>query len=143
MIYKMLNYMVLCLIPALAVSPALADPYDEPYAIVESGYRSVARKELPVAISSIDGVSSRNVRYSDPIAPGRHRIQVYFSGARRGTIAKATRDLDIDLQPCTRYRIVANYEILVHPIWEPKVYAEPIGECSAKFQMRAGRNQSA
>ena len=42
-------------------------------------------------------------------------------------------DVQMDLEACTRYRIVAQYEVKTGPDWKPKVYSEPIGECRAKF----------
>jgi len=113
-----------------------ADAYDQPYAQVASGYRSLVRKEMPVAIASVDGIATRNLYRTDPLAPGRHRVQVYFA-AGRPTTAKAFREVEIDMQPCTRYRIVANYRLLIHSDWEPKVYLEQIGECSDRFARRA------
>ena len=127
-----------CLVlSALAAAPAAAGLYDEPYALVESGRRSDVRKELPVVINSVDGKSTRSPRYSDPIAPGMHRIQVNFSTSSIPTL-RGFRYLDLDLKPCTRYRVVAGYQNLVHlASWEPRVYIEPIGECAGKFRADA------
>ena len=118
----------------LAAMPAFGGLYDQPYGLVESGRRSDVRKELPVVISDVDGISTRNPRYSDPITPGRHRVQVIFSFDRTPSV-KAFRWLDLDIQPCTRYRVVAAYWNRVHlSTWEPRVYVEPIGECASRFQ---------
>jgi len=47
---------VICLLPvALIAGCAAGGPYDEPYALVEGGMRSAARKELPVIINAVDG----------------------------------------------------------------------------------------
>lgn len=118
---------------ALAALPASANLYDQPYGLVESGRRSDVRKELPVVISSVDGKSTRNPKYSDPVEPGTHRIQVNFSTSSTPT-ARGFRYLDLDVKPCTRYRVVAQYQNLVHlGSWEPKIYTELIGECAARF----------
>ena len=131
-----MEWKVFLVVPALAALPASAGLYNQPYGLVESGRRSDVRKELPVVIGSVDGVSTRNPRYSDPIAPGRHRIQVNFSTSSMPT-ARAFRFLDLDIKPCTRYRVVAAYQNLVHPAsWEPRIYVEPIGECATRFQAR-------
>ena len=117
----------------LTVPATFAGMYDQPYAIVESGDASDTRKEARLAISKVDGQSTRNPRKSDPIAPGKHRITLHFESAR-GNFRPASLDVEIDLQACTRYRIVANYEVKTGGDWKPKVYSEPIGECVKKFK---------
>ena len=119
---------------ALAV-PAFGGPYDQPYAIVESGDASEVRKEARLAISKVDGKSTRNPRKSDPIAPGKHTVTLHFESAR-GLFRPASLDLEIDLQACTRYRIVAMYENKTGGEWKPKVYSEAIGECLRKFKKK-------
>jgi hypothetical protein len=44
--------------------------------------------------------------------------------------------VELDLEACTRYRIVASYEIKSGPNWKPTVYPEPIGECRKKFSKK-------
>jgi hypothetical protein len=126
-----------CLLAALAaacVMPALAGPYDQPYAIVEAGDRSEVREEFPPSISQVDGKSTRNTRRSDPIEPGKHRITVRFETARvTQSPAEVSRELDMDLEACTRYRVVAHRKGKSTD-WEPKVYPEKIGECVRKFK---------
>ena len=117
----------------LAIPAALAGMYDQPYAIVESGDASELRKEARLAISKVDGRSTRNPRKSDPIAPGKHSITLHFESAR-GIFRPTSLDFEIDLQPCTRYRIVANYEVKTGGDWKPIVYSESIGECVRKFK---------
>jgi len=46
-------------------------------------------------------------------------------------------DIELDLEACTRYRIVAVYESKSGPKWTPKVYPEPIAECRKKFKTGA------
>ncbi len=118
---------------ALAVPVSFAGMYDQPYAIVESGDASEVRNEARLAISKVDGKSTRNPRKSDPIAPGKHSITLHFESAR-GLFRPASLDVEIDLQACTRYRIVANYENKTGGDWKPKVYSESIGECVRKFK---------
>ena len=117
----------------LAIPAAFAGMYDQPYAIVESGDASETRKEARVAINKVDGKSPRNPRKSDPIAPGKHVITLHFESAR-GIFRPESLDVELDLQACTRYRIVANYENKTGGDWKPKVYSEPIGECARKFK---------
>ena len=128
------NKLLLAIVLAnLAVPAAFAGMYDQPYAIVESGDASDIRKEARVAINKVDGQSTRNPRKSDPLAPGKHSITLHFESAR-GVFRPISLDVEIDLQACTRYRIVANYETKTGGDWTPKVYSEPIGECVKKFK---------
>jgi hypothetical protein len=130
----MVRRLVLACAAACACA-ALAGPYDQPYAIVESGDRSAPREEFPAAITRIDGKSTRNARRSDPVEPGKHRITVRFETDRvaQGP-AEVARELEIDLEGCTRYRVVAKRVQSVN--WEPKVYTEPISECVRKFSKK-------
>jgi hypothetical protein len=123
---------LLIVLAVIAAAPAGAGMYDQPYAVVETGAPSDARKEARLAISKVDGKSLRNPRQSDPLAPGKHVISLHFASAR-ATFRPETKDVEIDLEPCTLYRIVASYEIKTGPNWKPKVYSEPIGECRKKF----------
>ena len=117
---------------ALAAAGALAGPYDQPYAIVEGADKSATREEFPAAITKIDGQSTRNPRKSDPIPPGKHRVTIRFETGRvaQGP-AETTRELEMDLEACTRYRIAAKRAGATD--WEPKIYSEPINECKRKF----------
>jgi hypothetical protein len=118
---------------ALACGAAAAGQYDQPYGLIESGDRSQTRKHEPVAISRIDGESPRNPRRPDPVAPGKHVVQVAFSSAR-AVVADDLQTIEIDVQPCKRYRIVAAYETATTGKWKPMVQAvEDIGECKRKF----------
>lgn len=119
-----------------ASTAALAGPYDQPYALVETGPASEVRKEATVAISKVDDASTRNPRRSDPIPPGVHRITVHFQSGR-GKFRDEFQVLELDLAACTRYRVVAQYQSRTGGTWQPKVYSEPIGECVSKFGKRA------
>lgn len=112
---------------------AAADMYDKPYARAETGDRSEVRKEFPLSITQVDGVSTRNTRKTDPISPGKHKVTVRFETARVAqSAAETTRDLEIDFEACTLYRIVAERKGATN--WAPKVYSEVIGECVKKFK---------
>jgi hypothetical protein len=116
-----------------AASAFAANQYKEPYAIVESGDNSQVREEFRPAITQIDGHSTRNPRRSDPIPPGKHVITVRFETGRVAQApSEVSREVEIDLEACTRYRIVAHRTGGTN--WEPKVYSEPIGECVKKFK---------
>jgi hypothetical protein len=119
----------------LVAGCAAVEPFDAPYALVEVGPISAARKELPVIINAIDGDYLLNPR-SGPIRPGKHQLEIQFS-TRDGPYWKRKKMVELDAQPCTRYRIVAQYNNLTNVEWTPVIYPEPIGECLAKFA-RAG-----
>ena len=126
------------LLAALALAAAglaQAGMYDKPYAIVESGDNSETRKESRLSITKVDGKSTRNARKTDPIEPGKHKITLHFESAR-GNFKPEYLDVQMDLEACTRYRVVARYEVKTGPDWKPKVYSEPIGECVGKFKKK-------
>ena len=119
----------------LAASTALAQGmYSKPYAVVERGYNSETRNEATLGISKIDGKTPQSPRRSDPLPPGKNVIRVHFESAR-GPFRPEFQDVELDMQPCMLYRIVANYEMRTGPDWKPKVYSEPIGECKRKFKL--------
>jgi len=118
--------------PMFSALAAWAAP-DQPWAIVESGDSSEVRKEVPAAITKVDGVSTRDPRKSDMLAPGKHKVTVRFDTGR-AVVTDNARDLDMDLEACKRYRVVAVYKSKTSPDWEPKVYPESIGECAKKFK---------
>ncbi|MCU0938179.1 MAG: hypothetical protein MUC86_03360 [Burkholderiaceae bacterium] len=123
----------------LGAGVATAGQYDQPYGLIESGDRSQTRKQEPVAISRIDGESPRNPRRPDPVAPGKRSVQVSFSSAR-AVVADDLQTIEIDVQPCKRYRLVAAYETAVTGKWKPVVQAvEDIGECKRKFMATEGK----
>ena len=118
---------------ALCASAAIAGPYDQPYALVETGDRNAVRDEFPLAVTQVDGKSTRDPRKSEPIEPGKHRVAIRFETARVTQGQKEiARELEMDLEACTRYRIVARRTAGTD--WEPKVYSETIGECARKFK---------
>ncbi len=118
-----------------AAGCAAVEPFDAPYALVDIGPISAARKELPVIVNAIDGDYLLDPRRSGAIKPGKHQLEVQFS-TRDGPYWKRKKMVELDALPCTRYRIVAQYTNLTNVDWTPVIYPEPIGECVAKFQLR-------
>jgi hypothetical protein len=117
----------------LIAGSAAAGPYDQPYGLIESGWRMQARREEPVAISRIDGESPRNPFVPDPVAPGKRSVEISFSSART-VVGDRLQSIELDVQPCKRYRIAAKYENEVIGKWVPVVQSvEDIGECKKKF----------
>ena len=116
-----------------AASLAALAAYEGPWAIVEAADPSQVRQEFTPALTQVDGATPRSPLRSDPLAPGKHSVRIRFETAR---VAQGPgdeyRELDLDLQPCTRYRIAA--QRTQGKQWEPKVYTEKIGECARKFK---------
>ena len=120
----------------LASASAVAGVYDAAWSTVEPADRSEVRKEFPPAITQVDGQSVRDTRRPDALTPGKHSITVRFETARvNQSEDEATRVVEMNLEPCTRYRIAA--QRTQGTKWEPKVYPEPISECARKFQKPA------
>ena len=115
-----------------------AGMYDQPYALVERGDNSEVRKEAQVAITKVDGKSTRDPRRTDPLSPGKHLVTVHFSSAR-GVFRPEYQDVEIDMAACTRYRIVAQYQGRTGGDWKPVYTSEPIGECRRKFANAAAK----
>jgi hypothetical protein len=132
-----MRHLIVATLLALATSTAIAaGMYDKPYAIVERGDNSEVRKEAQVGIVKVDGPRTRNVRRTDPIAPGKHTVTLHFTSAR-GVFRPEYQDLEIDMAACTRYRVVAQYEGRTGGDWKPDNTSEPIGECRRKFASAA------
>ena len=117
---------------SLAALDALAAP-NAPWSAVEPADRSETRQEFPPAITRIDGESTRNPLESHALAPGPHKVTIRFETARvQQSAAETTRELDLAVEPCMRYRIAARRT--QGTSWEPKIYPEKIGECARKFK---------
>ena len=118
----------------LVLQPAWgAGQYDAPYGKIEIGDRSVNRKHETAAISRIDGKTTSNPRRPDPVSPGKHTVEVSFSSART-VVGDQLQTIEIDVEPCKRYRIVAHYDNQASGKWEPVVQSvDDIGECRKKF----------
>jgi len=69
---------LLPVLSAIVVSAAFGGMYDQPYALVERGMTSDARKEVTLAITSVDGQTVRDLRRTDPLTPGKHTNQRSF-----------------------------------------------------------------
>jgi hypothetical protein len=122
----------------LAQPAGAAGMFDEPYGRIEPGDRSVNRRHEPVSINRIDGVSTRNTRRPDPVAPGKRSVEISFAATGVPTNSQL-QTMEIDVEPCKRYRVVAhvpNRAASGH--WEPVVQSvEDIGECRKKFMPAA------
>ena len=122
----------LALMAGLLPGLAAAGPYDQPYGLIESGDRSQTRNQERVAIARIDGKSPRDPRRPEPLAPGKHLVEISFTSAR-AVVGDDLKTIEIDVEPCKRYRVVAQYHTAASGKWDPVVGVEDIGECKRKF----------
>ena len=117
-----------------SVTPALAGPYDQPYAIIETDTMPSADSHLrPVIVNRVDDQNSLDNRAV--VAPGAHKVTIDLP-PRKGFRTATQHTFDLNADACMRYYVAAR---LVSPTlqeWDPVVrYSEPIGECRAKFNM--------
>lgn len=107
--------------------------FSQPWGAIESGERSVTRNEESVGITRIDGQQTRNARRPDPVEPGKRTVEVRFDTAR-SVVGQTTQTIEIHVQPCKRYRVVAHFASSARSNWEPAISAiEDIGECRRRF----------
>ena len=123
---------VLAAMAGLLPGLAAAGPYDQPYGLIESGDRSQTRNQERVAISKIDGKSPRDPRRPDPWRRASTSVEISFTSART-VVGDDLKTIEIDVEPCKRYRVVAQYHTSVSGKWDPVVGVEDIGECKRKF----------
>jgi hypothetical protein len=122
---------------SLWAAAATAAPYDQPYGLIEAGMRMQTRKQEPAAINKIDGETTQKTIKSTVVTPGKHVVEVRFTSAR-AAVGDDLQTLEIDVKPCKRYRIAAQYQSATSGQWEPVVQAEEdIGECRKKFKQGA------
>src|SRR2546423_5794096 len=57
----------------IAGCAAAGAPYDEPYALVEAGGRSIIGKEFSLSINAGDGVNTLEPPRSRPLKPGKNQ----------------------------------------------------------------------
>jgi hypothetical protein len=121
-------------ISLLSIAPALAGPYDQPYAIIETDTMPSADSHLrPVIVNRVDGENSQNNRAV--VAPGKRQVTIDLP-PRKGFRA-TQHTFEVATEPCWRYYVAAR---LISPTlqdWEPVVrYSEPMGDCRKKFNIQ-------
>ncbi len=123
------------LLLALLALPAaaLAGPYDQPYAIIQTDpSRSSDPNLRPVLVNRVDGESSQNNRAV--VAPGTRKVTVDLP-PRKGFKIATQETFELQASPCMRYYIAAKLDNSVSQAWKAVVRSsELIGECAAKFK---------
>ena len=130
MVYRRVFAVVLLAAPGAFAAAG----FDKPYAVVENGDSSEVRPEDGAAITQVDGVSTRDSRRTDPIEPGKHKLTIRYDTARVNlSPEKQVREVEMNLEPCTLYRVAAKRKNNTGLDWDPVFSSEPIGECKKKF----------
>jgi hypothetical protein len=91
-------------------------------------YHKAVLNRRPAIIEKVDGYSAY-AHYPIKVDPGVHEIEMQGPAPnwRGGT---ALHTLRLDLEPCKRYYLNAQFDNPVQPTWAPVVdYVEPIGGC--------------
>ncbi len=91
-------------------------------------YNLTVLNRRPAIIEKVDGYSSY-ASYPIKLDPGQHAIEL-GGPAPRWPGGAALHTLKLDLEPCKRYYLNAQFENPVEPTWKPVVdYVEPIAGC--------------
>jgi len=91
-------------------------------------YNVTTLNRRPAFVQKIDG-SSAFVTNPIKIDPGKHEIEL--SSPQPGWAGGGPlRTMTLNVEPCTRYYINAQFENPVQPDWQPVIdYTEPIAGC--------------
>ncbi len=101
----------------------------------ERYYNLTTLNRRPAIIEKVDGYSAY-ASYPIKVEPGRHEI-VLGGPAPRWPGGAALHTLTVDLEPCKRYFLNAQFHNPVGPAWDPVVdYVEPIAGCATKVSAR-------
>jgi hypothetical protein len=115
----------------LVVGGCASAGYDKPYALIESGDVQDVNRQSPVIIERIDGNSPMRGR-PQPVEPGKRVVEI--SSVGRSSAKSLIQTVVVEAEPCMRYRLAAKYDTRLDLEWTPVLqWAEPIGECRAKF----------
>jgi hypothetical protein len=91
-------------------------------------YYHTALDTYPVVVLQVDGKSE--VENPVRVLPGRHRVKVQPAG-ELGRRFDESRTIDLDVQACTRYYLVAVKPNRLAPDFEVKVeHQEPVPGCT-------------
>ena len=91
-------------------------------------YNTTIMNRRPAMVEKVDGYSSYP-SYPIKLEPGQHAIEL--GGPAPGWPGGAAlHTLNLDLEPCKRYYLNAQFENPVEPTWKPVVdYVESIAGC--------------
>jgi hypothetical protein len=98
-------------------------------------YNTTILYRRPAIIEKVDGYSSY-ASYPVKVDPGKHVVEL--GGPIRGWPGGAPlHTMTLDLEPCKRYYLNAQFDNNVDPTWKPVVdYVEPIAGCRTTVSAR-------
>lgn len=95
--------------------------------------RPLLNHEYPVRIVAVD--QAYYLTGPVQVMPGKHLVTVQLSHSTFHVPTQKT--LALDVQPCTRYYIVAKKESLMGSKWEPRIFdTENVGGCNAEEELK-------
>jgi hypothetical protein len=116
---------ILPLLPAILLAACAGANPRAPYAVIDgSEWTRTDPYSFPVRIASIDG---RDYLRLDRrvVEPGRHVLRFESTKPmRKGRQYRDTRELTVELKPCTHYYFAAKHASEFSEIWEVKLVDE-------------------
>ena len=99
-------------------------------------YNRTILDRQPALIANVDGASyARSARYPIKVEPGQHEI--LLEGVAPSWPSTPLQKLALNLEPCKRYYLNAQFDNRVQPTWTPVVdYVEPIAGCPSTGALR-------
>jgi hypothetical protein len=122
------------LTPILLATAALAGPYDQPYAQIQTEHHFPSADPLviPVIVNRIDG---ENVTNKGAVAPGMHEVTLDVP-PRKGFHTATQNTFQLETKPCVRYYVAARLKSRTLQEWTPIVRSEErLRDCEAKFHV--------
>ncbi|HSS27285.1 MAG TPA: hypothetical protein VLL50_04985 [Usitatibacter sp.] len=122
------------LTPILLATAALAGPYDQPYAQIqtERHFPSADPLVIPVIVNRIDGENATN---KGAVAPGMHEVTLDVP-PRKGFHTATQNTFQLEAKPCVRYYVAARLKSRTLQEWTPIVRSEErLRDCEAKFHV--------
>ena len=104
---------------AAALSGCAAIPENASYLYGERYFRANIHTFAPV-ITAVDGRSTMPHSVPVPVEPGQHVIQLVTAPAAGFRIPE-TRELQLNVEPCKRYYIVAERDNRLQQNWRPVI----------------------
>ncbi len=126
----------LAFVLGLSTLPALAGPYDQPWAIIQTDASPSAEPLYrPVIVNRVDGETVMSNPNRAVVAPGLRKVTVDLP-PRKGFKIATQETFELQANPCMRYYVVAKLDNPVGQHWKAEIRrSESIGECLAKFKM--------
>jgi len=100
----------------------LAGCQSTPYAVIDGGRKIITDdNNYEVRIKAIDGKQLFSNNIKNNIEPGPHLVVLETTKEHRGGSKATEAYFSIDAQPCTKYRVSAQYKNRLSEDWEIKL----------------------